>query len=45
MFLFTLSCDGSLKEALGDSEQGPVGVQGVDGWWRLQELGIGIHLG
>jgi len=40
----TLGCDGSLEEALGDGEQGPVGVQGVDGGRGLQQLGVGVHL-
>lgn len=40
----TLGCNGSLEEALGHSEQGPVGIQGVDGRWWLQQLGIGVHL-
>ena len=40
----TLCCNGSLEEALWNCEQRPVGVQGVDGWRRLQQLCIGINL-
>lgn len=40
----TLCCNGSFEEAFRHSEQRPVGVQGVDGWRRLQQLCIRIHL-
>lgn len=40
----TLGCNGSLEEALGHSKQGPVGIQGVDRRWWLQQLGIEVHL-
>lgn len=33
-----------LEVALGDGEQWPVGIQRHDGWWGLQQLGLGVNL-